>query len=173
MGCEPQSGGSMGCEPQSGSDPCRMGCEPRSGCDPCRMGCEPQSGGAEIVDLNILMGDFEGATSMMLGNLDEARPGYKLIEGVFDTGAVNSVTPPGIFSAKVRPSPMSRAGKKYRGPDKSPIPNLGPLDAKFVTDEGIGAGLTFQVADIERPLIAGGHITAAGNRVTLEEKMRA
>ena len=55
----------------------------------------------------------------------------------------------------------------YRGPDSSAIPNLGQQDVSFVTDEGVKAGLTFQIANIERPLIAGTHITAAGNVVTL------
>ena len=62
---------------------------------------------------------------------------------------------------------MSRSGKMYRGPDSSAIPNLGQQDVNFVTDEGTSAGLTFQIANIERPLIAGTHITAAGNVVTL------
>ena len=105
----------------------------------------------------------------MLGSLQQTRPGKKLIEGVFDTGAVHSVTPPGIFAGKMRPSPMSRAGKKYRGPDGTGICNLGQLDVRFATDEGVHTGLTFQVANIERPLIAGTHVTAAGNEVTLRE----
>ena len=122
----------------------------------------------ETTGLNILLGsktaDFE---SSMIGNLDDNRPGHTLIEGVFDTGAVHSCAPPNVFPGSVRPSAMSRAGKMYRGPDSSAIPNLGQQDVSFVTDEGVKAGLTFQIANIERPLIAGTHITAAGNVVTL------
>ena len=118
--------------------------------------------------MNILLANACEAESM-LGNLQQTRPGHRLVEGVFDTGAVHSCTPPGIFAGEVRPSKMSRAGKKYRGPDNSPIPNLGQLDVRFTTDEGVQTGLTFQVANIERPLIAGTHVTAAGNEVTLRE----
>ena len=59
-------------------------------------------------------------------------------------------------------------GKKYRGPDKSPIPNLGEVEGRFITEEGIGPGITWQVADIDRPLIAGTQVTNAGNRITLD-----
>ena len=121
-----------------------------------------------VAGINILLGsksdDFEPP---MLCNLNDTRPGHKLIEGVFDTGAVHSCAPPGVFPGTMRPSAMSRSGKMYRGPDSSAIPNLGQQDVNFVTDEGMKAGLTFQIANIERPLIAGTHITAAGNVVTL------
>ena len=62
---------------------------------------------------------------------------------------------------------MSKAGKRYRGPDKSPIPNLGEIDGRFMTGEGICTGLTYQVAAIERPLIAGTQVTKMGHQVTL------
>ena len=63
---------------------------------------------------------------------------------------------------------MSRSGKRYRGPDGSPIPNLGQIDMGFQTDEGHECGMTWQVAEIERPLIAVSHLSASGHRVTLE-----
>ena len=98
----------------------------------------------------------------------ESRPGYKLIEAVFDTGAVHSCVPPGVFAGPIQPSPMSRSGKKYRGPDKSPIPNLGEIKGRFETEDNKNVCLLWQVANIERPLIAGAQITAAGNKVELE-----
>ena len=63
---------------------------------------------------------------------------------------------------------MSRAGKKYRGPDKSPIPNLGEIRGHFETEDNVKACLLWQVANIERPLVAGAQITAAGNKVELD-----
>ena len=89
------------------------------------------------------------------------------IEAIVDSGAVNSVTPNGLFHAEVKPSLMSKAGRRYRGPDGSPIPNLGQQDITFTTDDGQRCGLTMQVADVERPLIAVSHLSEGGNDVTL------
>ena len=86
-----------------------------------------------------------------------------------DSGAVDSVVPPGVFEGVVKPSVMSKGGKKYRGPDSSRIPNLGQMDVSFESDEGHKCGMTWQVAEIERPLIAVSHLSAAGNKVVLEK----
>ena len=42
------------------------------------------------------------------------------------------------------------------------------MEGRFITEEGVCTGLTWQVADIDRPLIAGTQVTKAGNRVTLD-----
>ena len=62
---------------------------------------------------------------------------------------------------------MSRSGKRYHGPDGSPIPNLGQLDVGFKTEEGHLCSLTWQVAQIERPLVAVSHLSASGHQVVL------
>ena len=92
-----------------------------------------------------------------------------MVEAVIDSGAVDSVAPPGTFEGTLRPSAMSKGGKKYRGPDGSPIPNMGQIDVSFKTDEGHKCAMTWQVAEIERPLIAVSHLSASGNKVTLEK----
>ena len=102
--------------------------------------------------------------------LGKKTPGAILVEAVVDSGAVDSVTPPKIFSAQVRSSEMSRNGVKYEGPDKSKIPNLGETDAVFAVDEGHSCGLRMQVADISRPLIAASHLADGGNIVQLGKK---
>ena len=62
-----------------------------------------------------------------------------------------------------------RAGKKYWGLDKSPIPNLGEIrGGHFETEDNVKACLLWQVANIERPLVAGAQITTAGNKVELD-----
>ena len=43
-------------------------------------------------------------------------PGEKVIEVVVDSGAVQSVAPPGLFPGTMEPSAMSRAGRTYRDP---------------------------------------------------------
>ena len=94
----------------------------------------------------------------------------QLVEGIVDSGAVNSVTNKTSFDAEVKPSEMSRSGQRYRGPDGSRIPNYGQQEVEFATDEGHKCGLTMQVADVERPLIAVSHLSEAGNDVHLNKK---
>ena len=90
-----------------------------------------------------------------------------LIEAVVDSGATNSVAKKGVFRGAVKPSAMSKAGKGYQGPDGGRIPNHGQTDVSFEPDEGHKCGLTFQIADVERPLIAVSHLSEAGNEVRL------
>ena len=54
----------------------------------------------------------------------------------FDTGAFHSVAPRGIFPGPITSSPMSRAGKEYRGPDSSRIPIMGQLDGRWLDELG-------------------------------------
>ena len=60
----------------------------------------------------------------------------QLVEGIVDSGAVNSVTNKTSFDADVKPSEMSRSGRRYRGPDGSRIPNYGQQEVEFAPDEG-------------------------------------
>jgi hypothetical protein len=94
-----------------------------------------------------------------------SRPG--LVEAVVDSGAEESVAPPGCFAAKVMPSPMSRAGGRYRAANGSRIKNVGQQKVAFTTAEGHQCAMPFQVAEVERPLISVAQLTSAGNRVVL------
>ena len=107
--------------------------------------------------------------SLYILNQTAAKPTVE-IEAIVDSGAVNSVTPKGLFKAEVKPSPMSKTGRCYRGPDGSPIPKSGQQEVAFATDDGQRCGLTMQVADVERPLIAVSHLSEAGNDVTLGKR---
>ena len=62
---------------------------------------------------------------------------------------------------------MSKAGACYRTASGAPIPNLGEQDVHFLTNEGYVAEIPFQLADIERPLIAVSALAKAGNVVEL------
>ena len=104
-----------------------------------------------------------------LNALGKQTPGACLVEAVVDSGAVNSVAPLNVFPGELKASEMSKNGKKYRGPDGSRIPNLGQKDVEFVSDEGHKCGLTWQIADVERPLIAVLHLPEAGNEVVLKK----
>ena len=65
---------------------------------------------------------------------------------------------------------MSRAGACYRTASGAPVPNLGEMDVTFLTNEGLAGEIPFQLADIERPLIAVSALAKAGNTVELHDK---
>ena len=82
------------------------------------------------------------------------RTAGQMIEAVVDSGAEESVAPPGLFPGVVTSSPMSRAGRKYRAANGTRIQNLGQTSVSFKTSEGHHCGMPFQIAD-------------AGNRIEL------
>jgi len=90
-----------------------------------------------------------------------------IVEAVVDSGAEESVAPVGLFAATVVPSPMSRAGARYRAANGSRIRNVGQQKAAFSTTEGHHCSMPFQVAEVERPLISVTQLTAAGHRVVV------
>ena len=101
--------------------------------------------------------------------LAPAPSGCHIVEAVVDSGAEQSVVPPGIFPGTVRPSAMSLSGRAYRAANGSRIKNLGEMDLLFHTESGQKCGLPVQVAEVERPLIAASQLGAAGNKVELED----
>jgi len=95
--------------------------------------------------------------------------GCRTVTAVIDSGAEESVAPPGVFPQAVVPSRMSRAGGRYRAANGTKIRNLGQQLVSFTTAEGHSCSMPFQVAEVERPLISVAHLTAAGNRVELND----
>ena len=100
---------------------------------------------------------------------ETARPGYKLVEAVLDSGAEESVSPPRFFPGPVVPSAMSKAGGSYRVANGQRVPNIGQQAVHFQTDEGLPAGMMFQTAEIERPLISASQLAASGNNVVFNK----
>jgi hypothetical protein len=86
---------------------------------------------------------------------------------VVDSGAVHSVTPPGVFPGRMVPSAWSKAGRGYRAANGTGIKNLGQIGVRFATAEGDKCSIPFQVAEVDQPLLSVAHLTAAGNRVEL------
>ena len=84
-----------------------------------------------------------------------------------DSGAEETVAPRGIFPGPTRESAMSRAGASYRTASGAVIPNLGEQDVRFITIEVYVGEMPFQLADIERPLVAVSALAKAGNAVEL------
>ena len=103
-----------------------------------------------------------------LDKTPEAPSGLRLIEAVVDSGADESVAPPGLFPGKVEPSPMSRLGKSYRAANGNPIANRGQQRVSFTTSEGRPCGMMLQVADVERPLLAASQLAQGGCSVVFE-----
>ena len=94
---------------------------------------------------------------------------YRCVEAVVDSGAEETVAPRGAFPGQTRASAMSKAGACYRTASGAPVANLGEPDVKFLTNEGYVGEIPFQLADIERPLIAVSSLAKAGNAVELTQ----
>ena len=101
---------------------------------------------------------------------EPTRPGYRLVEAVFESGAEESVSPPRFFPGPVVPSTMSKAGGSYRVANGHRVPNIGQQAVHFETDEGQAAGMMFQTAEIERPLISASQLAASGNSVVFNQQ---
>ena len=109
--------------------------------------------------------EFEGRFKA----LERFSAAYRVLEAVVDSGAEESVAPPKMFPGPLQPSKMSVAGQRYRAANGSRIPNLGQKAVKYRTAEGHMCGMGFQIAEVERPLIAVSQLTQAGNSVTLRK----
>jgi hypothetical protein len=120
--------------------------------------------------LCLLVGDSfvpQPAVERMIGAVGVDGKKFRTVEAVVDSGAVDSVVPPGFFTSPVTPSPMSRGGRTYRAANGSRIENLGQQRVDFTTAEGHKCGIALQVAQVEHPLISVAHLAAAGNTVEL------
>jgi hypothetical protein len=105
--------------------------------------------------------------SELLASVSTGAAGGRVIEAIVDSGAVHSVTPPGLFPGATVDSPWSLAGRGYRAANGSPIANLGQIAVRFRTAEGDRCAIPFQVAAVDQPLLSVAHLAAAGNRVEL------
>ncbi len=113
--------------------------------------------------LSLLTDDAEE----LLATVSGGPRGGRVVEAVVDSGAVHSVTPPGVFPGPTLPSVWSRAGRGYRAANGTGIKNLGQVAVKFCTAEGDTCNIPFQVAEVDQPLLSVAHLTGAGNRVEL------
>jgi len=94
---------------------------------------------------------------------------WEKITVTIDSGAVDSVGPRTMASdIGIKDTPASRAGLKYRAANGTPIDNLGEKSIQGVTKQGNKVGMTFQIADVRRPLGAVRAMLAAGNKVVFE-----
>jgi len=115
--------------------------------------------------LQILLDDSDDSIFAVAGT--DAAAEVRTIEVVVDSGAVQSVAPPGLFPGKVEPSAMSRAGKTFRAANGTRIKNLGQVRVAFTAAEGHKCSMPFQVAEVEHALLSVSHLARAGNTVEL------
>jgi hypothetical protein len=116
-----------------------------------------------FASLSLLTGDAE----QLLATVSGGPRGGRVVEAVVDSGAVHSVTPPGVFPGLTVPSLWSKTGRGYRAANGTGIKNLGQVAVKFCTAEGDTCNIPFQVAEVDQPLLSVAHLTGAGNRVEL------
>ncbi len=116
-----------------------------------------------FAELSLLTDDAE----QLLATVSGGPRGGRIVEAVVDSGAVHSVTPPGVFPGQTVPSLWSKTGRGYRAANGTGIKNLGQVAVKFSTAEGDTCNIPFQVAEVDQPLLSVAHLTGAGNRVEL------
>lgn len=94
----------------------------------------------------------------------------QVVKITVESGVAEVVAPP-TFAAEysTRPSPGSKAGTKYRTASGSIVANLGEKRVKMRIEDGDAPVMTFQVADVTKPLASAGRITSRGHRILLDD----
>ncbi len=97
------------------------------------------------------------------------RGGYECVGAVLDSSAGEFVSGPQHFASTSTNSSAGRAGAgvEYVCADGGHIPNLGEKLVGGVSDERHMLSINFQVACVDKPLIAVSKLTAAGHEVWL------
>ena len=100
----------------------------------------------------------------------EHKEGWKAISILIDSGASDSVAPPGMFpKIKILETNASRAGVEYTAAGGRKIPNLGMQRPYIHLLDGSKYTMTFQVAGGSKALGAVSRIVGAGNRVVFDD----
>ena len=93
-------------------------------------------------------------------------PEWVQIDVVMDSGAAESVAPSSIAPwLDIKESEGSKFGRKYLSASGEVLPNLGEKNLDVVTEEGMAAKTTFQIADVTRPLCSIARVCDKGNQV--------
>ena len=97
------------------------------------------------------------------------KEGYKAISILIDSGASDSVAPPGLFSdIQVFETNASRGGLEYTAAGGHKIPNLGMCRPIVHRIDGSAMTMSFQVAGVGKALGAVSRIVGCGNRVIFD-----
>ena len=97
--------------------------------------------------------------------------GWVKVKSVMDSGAFECVAPPTLApGVPIQESPGSRRGQHYISATQNRIPNLGQQTMRATTPEGRRAQVTWQTAEISRPLTAVGSTCDKGNFVGFDSE---
>ena len=91
--------------------------------------------------------------------------GTPTVRAIIDSGAEESVAPPGVFGTPVLPSSMSKKGQTYTAANGAPIRNLGRTTVPFLDQDARPSALRFQVAEVTQPLVSVAGLCDAGHAV--------
>lgn len=95
--------------------------------------------------------------------------GYKAISILIDSGASDSVAPPGLFSdIQVFETNASRGGLEYTAAGGHKLPNLGMCRPIVHRTAGTALTMSFQVAGVSKVSGAVSRIVGCGSRVVFD-----
>ena len=96
--------------------------------------------------------------------------GWRKIELLVDSGAADSVLPEGMLQDfKLHLGDAFKKGVSYVTACGERLPNLGESKIPFVTAERMRCEMTFQIADVSKPLLAVSSLTKNGLDVTFND----
>ena len=112
---------------------------------------------------------YNGVAS--LGDPVDVSPGWRCIELLVDSGAVDNVADPQEFPEySVKPSEGSRAGMNYIAANKGKIKNEGEQRLILMPlDESHGFRLKMQSAAVSRPILSVIRVVESGNNVVFRQ----
>ena len=99
-------------------------------------------------------------------HVDQGDSLWEELVAVVDSGAVDCVAPSAIASeTPIEESPGSKIGQKYSTANGVRLPNQGQKRVTSVTADGQTLGMTYQIADVTKPLNSVGRICDKGKAV--------
>ena len=100
----------------------------------------------------------------------EGKGKLEIIGLAVDSGATENVMNEDMLcSVEVKEGAAYKRGVKYEVANGDVIPNLGEKKYVGVSEEGISRSITAQVCDVNKVLLSVKKMTAAGNRVVLDD----
>ena len=135
-------------------------------------------GSLDIIDDMVGLGAYETGYAQAgglcpisnLGKVISRKDGRHRFLVTVDSGAADNVIPKGMFpDVPLQESPGSVKGQYWVSAKGGKIYNLGQKVIEFVTEEGHAYKITFQVADVTKPLLSAYKVGQKGNVITLNK----
>ena len=130
---------------------------------------ESTSGDGTLISLDVVEKPGKGSRPVLVMDKGQCR----LKRGLtMDSGAHHSVMPRRLVKSKrIRPSAGSKSGLKYVAADKGEIKNEGEVDYKFTTRENKKLSWPFQIAEVNKALVAVGERVDEGYRIIYDKDL--